>query len=191
MVGLDDTLETVCSGISSRFKSLSDSDIAAQLHFAEEVVLKEFNHDHKIQDVLNKHGAKVDSSSQAVLFTLSNTSVSCVHEIATKNKELIIKSDLGKVIESLTVTYQGVERPIQIKSYPDLFSLKSLTHSNSWSDIKTLNLRGTFWSEELLNSQHQAYSLFGFKTSNSDTKVADSYFWNRQVQKFVNLDNKH
>jgi len=46
LVSLDDTLETVCSGISSRFKNLSDSDIAAQLHFAEEVVLKEFNHDH-------------------------------------------------------------------------------------------------------------------------------------------------
>ena len=191
LVSLDDTLEVLASSITQRFKFANESDLDSQLTFAGHHIIKEFTYDNKIQDVLTKYNTTVSGASHGLHFTIENSTLVSAHETLNKNKEIIVKGDLGRAIESLTVTYQGVERPIQIKSYPDLLSVKSTTHTNVWSDITSLTLRGTFWSEELLNAQHQGYSLFGFKVINTDTKEASSFFWNRQLQKFVDLDCKN
>lgn len=191
LVSLDDTLETLASNITQRFKFANDNDLDSQLTFAGHHIIKEFTYDNKIQDVIAKYGTALNGISQGLLFTVENSNLASAYETLNKNKEAIIKSNLGRAVESLTVAYQGVERPIQIKSYPDLVSVKSTTHANVWSDITSLTLRGTFWSEDLLNAQHQGYSLFGFKVINTDTKEASSFFWNRQLQKYVDLDCKN
>ena len=190
LVGLEDTIETLTSGINQRFKFADERIIETQLTIAGHHIIKDFTLDNKIQDALTKYGLSLDSTTHGLLFTIENPALQIAHETLTKNKEIIIKSDLGRALEALTVTYQGVERPIQINSYPDLISIRSSTHSNVWKDINHLTLRGTFWSETLINAQHQGYSLFGFKF-NTDSNEIKSYFWNRQLQKFADLDNNN
>lgn len=134
----------------------------------------------RISEVIGDSAAAIDSATYAIEFSIRNINASAIHQTLVKNKEVAIDNDLGRVIESLTVTNRGVERPIGISSYPNLLSFSSVTSAEIWGELHSLTLRGTFWSDDLITAPHQIYALYGLRVQESHDVATKYYFWNRQ-----------